>query len=258
MKRVLAAFIFFTRIPFWRFGEVPAEYYKRIVELWPVVGYLTGGIAAFIFWLATETLSLPALTAAALAYSARLLATGALHEDGMADFFDGMGGGTERQRILAIMKDSHIGTYGVIGLIMWFLLVIPTIGALPTVTGCIVILAADVWSKCCAAQIINFLPYARKESEAKNKTVYSRMAPGPLAVCIIAGILPLILLASGYWAYIFAALGPVCVTTFIIYLLHRKIQGYTGDCCGALFLLNELAFILVAYVIFSNHFRIVI
>lgn len=258
MKRILAAFIFFTRLPFWRLGEVPAELYKRVVELWPMVGYLTGGIAALVFWLAAEVAGLPPLTAAALAYAARLLVTGALHEDGLADFFDGMGGGTDRQRILAIMKDSHIGTYGVIGLTMWFLLVIPTISALPVATGCIVILAADVWSKCCAAQIINFLPYARKESEAKNKTVYSRMAPGPLALCFLAGVIPLILLASGYWAYIFAALGPVFVTTLIICLLRKKIQGYTGDCCGALFLLNELTFILVASAIFSLHFRIVL
>lgn len=61
----------------------------------------------------------------------RLLITGCLHEDGLADFFDGFGGGTSRERILAIMKDSHIGSYGVIGLIFYFGLFYLLVSSLP-------------------------------------------------------------------------------------------------------------------------------
>lgn len=114
---ILAAFIFFTRLPFWRIREVPAECFKHVVPYWPLSGWLTGGIMAGVLWLSAQIL--PFSVAVLLALAARLLITGALHEDGLADFFDGFGGGTNRERILSIMKDSHIGSYGVIGLIFY-------------------------------------------------------------------------------------------------------------------------------------------
>lgn len=120
MKRVLAAFMFFTRLPLWRMVEVPSHYFKRVVELWPLTGWLTGGVMALTMWLSAQIL--PATVAALMAIAARLILTGALHDDGLADFCDGFGGGTSRERILAIMKDSHIGTYGVISLIIYYTL----------------------------------------------------------------------------------------------------------------------------------------
>lgn len=241
MKRLVAALSFFTRLPIWRIAQVPAEYYKRVVPLWPVAGLLTGGVTAAVFY--GLSFLLPPLVAAAGAYASRLLVTGALHEDGLADFFDGMGGGTSRQRILEIMKDSHIGTYGVIGLLMWMMVVIPCAASFSAALGACVIFSADVWSKACGAQIINFLPYARTESEAKNRTVYLRMTVGELFLCLAVGIAPLILLPR---PLTLAALAPVVVTVLLILMMRNKIQSYTGDCCGALFLLNELAFILTA------------
>ena len=129
MKHVLAALIFFTRLPFWRLGEVPAEYYKNVVRYWPYVGWLTGGIMAAVYLGATCVL--PKSCAVVLALTARLLVTGALHEDGFADFADGFGGGTNRSRILEIMKDSHIGTYGVIALIVYYILFTGIASSLP-------------------------------------------------------------------------------------------------------------------------------
>ena len=117
---LLAALIFFTRLPFWRLKEVPSACFKRVVPYWPLVGWLTGGIMAGTLWLAAQVM--PITIAWIVAIVSRLLVTGCLHEDGLADFFDGFGGGTTRERILAIMKDSHIGTYGVIALIIYFLL----------------------------------------------------------------------------------------------------------------------------------------
>ena len=126
---ILAAFIFFTRLPFWRIREVPAECFKHVVPYWPLSGWLTGGIMAGVLWLSAQIL--PFSVAVLLALAARLLITGALHEDGLADFFDGFGGGTNRERILSIMKDSHIGSYGVIGLIFYFLLLWSLLMSLP-------------------------------------------------------------------------------------------------------------------------------
>ena len=113
---VWAALIFFTRLPFWRLYQPPKESYRAVVEYWPLTGWLTGGLMAVTLWVGS--LYLPYILAVLMAIIVRLLVTGALHEDGLADFCDGFGGGgSDRERILAIMKDSHIGTYGVLGLI---------------------------------------------------------------------------------------------------------------------------------------------
>ena len=117
---LLAACIFFTRLPFWRIAQVPADSFKHVVPYWPLVGWLTGGIMAATLWLAAQVL--PVSLAWMAAVLVRLLLTGCLHEDGLADCCDGFGGGTTREQTLAIMKDSHIGTYGVVGLVVYFLL----------------------------------------------------------------------------------------------------------------------------------------
>ena len=166
MNNVLAAFIMLTRLPFWKIKEVPAECFKHVVPYWPLVGWLTGGVMAAVLWLAGQIM--PMSLAWILALIARLLVTGCLHEDGLADFLDGFGGGTTRERTLAIMKDSHIGSYGVIGLTCYFLLLLQ-LHHLPLELLCILVLCGDCWSKFCASQIVNYLPYARKEEESKKQ-----------------------------------------------------------------------------------------
>ena len=117
MHSILAAFIFFTRLPFWRIAQVPSESFKHVVSYWALVGWLTAGLSVFVLYI--SSLILPSNIALLLAILTRLLITGCLHEDGLADFFDGFGGGNTKERILSIMKDSHIGSYGVIGLISY-------------------------------------------------------------------------------------------------------------------------------------------
>ena len=177
--KLLAALIFFTRLPFWRITEVPAAYFKRVVDYWPFVGWLTGGIMAGTLWLSAQFL--PMSTAVILALLARLLVTGALHEDGLADFCDGFGGGTSREKILSIMKDSHIGTYGVLGLLFYFGLLWNLLSTLSLSLACMAVASGDAWSKFCSAQIINILPYARKEEESKAKVIYDRMSTPDVA-----------------------------------------------------------------------------
>ena len=240
---LLAAFIFFTRLPFWRVKEVPSECFKHVVPYWPWVGWLTGSVMAMV--LALGSLVIPVSLAWILAIVTRLLITGALHEDGLADFFDGFGGGTTRERTLTIMKDSHIGTYGVIGLIIYFLLMLE-LRHLPVSMLCTLILCGDCWGKLCASQLINFLPYARKEEDSKAKVIYNRMSSKELFICIMGGTLPLWLLPLSLWG---ALVAPCLVLAFLILLMKRRLQGYTGDCCGATFLMCEMAFYLSALIL---------
>ena len=232
--------MFFTRLPFWKIAEVPAEYFKNIVSLWPLAGWLTSGISVLVLYAAA--LVFPASVAVVLAIASRLLITGCLHEDGLADFFDGFGGGRNREGILAIMKDSHIGSYGTIGLILYFALLFLTLNSLPLEVAGAAMLAGDPFSKAVSGMIINRLPYARKAEEAKNRTVYSRMTAGEYADCILCGIVPLVWLPSTH--YLLATLAPLLVWYLLTSYMKKKIGGYTGDCCGAMFLLTELAFYL--------------
>lgn len=247
MLKILAAFIFFTRLPFWRLGEVPAACFKNLVAYWAMVGWLTSGVAVFVLYAAS--LVLPAGVALLMAMLARLLVTGCLHEDGLADFFDGFGGGATRERILSIMKDSHIGSYGVVGLIFYFGLFYALLSSLPVELAGTLILAADPFCKGVSAQIINRLPYARKEEEAKNKTIYSRMTAGEYALTAACSLIPLLWLPKP--AYFCAAIAPVLVWYLLTSLMKKKLQGYTGDCCGATFLLCELSFYLVAVAVYT-------
>lgn len=245
MKHIFAALTFFTRLPFWRLGSVDKRYYKSVVPYWPFAGWLTGGIMCMVLWLAAHVV--PYFAAILIALLSRVLVTGALHEDGLADFCDGMGGGTSRDRILAIMKDSHTGTYGIIGLLFYFLTASSLLLAFPLTTACCIMFAGDAWSKLCSSQIINFLPYARNEAEAKNKLVYDRMTGIQLVAAIAGGALPLIYMPVDLLG---ATVFPVVTAALLILLMKRRIKGYTGDCCGATFLISELSFYLGAAIIY--------
>lgn len=242
MKNIAAAFVFFTRLPFWRLKafNVPAEYFKQVINYWSVVGWLTAGVMAAILVGASHVLPYP--IAIILAIIGRLLITGALHEDGLADFFDGFGGGTNRERILEIMKDSHIGTYGVLSLILYFLMLFLVLENMDVRMAIFVILTADPLCKLIASQITLFLPYARTKETSKSKTVYTKMSVKPFVVSLLFGVLPItMLLNPQLWI---AALFPIVIFLIFIYIMKKKIGGYTGDCCGGVFLVCELSFYL--------------
>ncbi len=243
--RLWAAFIYFTRLPFWRVHQPPRECYRSVVEFWPLTGWLTGSVMAGTLLLAS--MYLPYAVAVLLAIVARLLVTGAFHEDGLADFFDGFGGGgKDRNRILAIMKDSHIGTYGVLGLVVYELLLAATLFSIGGETGALAILAADPFAKMVTAQLVMMMPYARREDEAKSKTVYRKMDWKAGIGLAIQGLLPMtaFLWFTGLdWQMVIFV--PCLAMYFLYLLIWRRLHGYTGDCCGAVCMLVELAVYLV-------------
>ena len=154
--------------------------------------------------------------------------------------------GSDRGRILSIMKDSHIGTYGVIGLILYVLLLAAALIAMPVELAALTILAADPYSKMVTSQLITMMPYARSEEEAKNKTVYRKISFQAGVGLAVQGLLPMaayIWYTGMRWDLIIFL--PALVMYFLYLLIWRKIHGYTGDCCGAVCLLVELSVYLV-------------
>ncbi len=240
--------MFFTRLPWWRIHEPKSEHFRHVVEHWPFVGWLTGGAMVLVYslsMLGLHNLGFVAL----LVIGSRVLLTGALHEDGLADFCDGMGGGTSRERTLEIMKDSHIGTYGVIGLLFYFLFLYSVVPHLSPLT----LFTADVWAKGVASMLIFQLPYARKEQEAKNQTVYVRYQWPWQLLRIVVAMLPVALL----WWYVgtmphpLLFIVPIVVELLLALWMKRSIGGYTGDCCGATFLLCEASILLTDIIVNS-------
>ncbi len=246
--RIWAAFIFFTRLPFWRLHQPKKEAYSTVVEHWPLVGWLTGACMGAVIYFGCMAFSYE--IAILLAIVTRLLMTGALHEDGLADFLDGFGGGgSDRQHILDIMKDSHIGTYGVLGLIFYFLLLFFALYAMTPLDAALTIAAADPFAKMLSAQLIQMMPYARTAETAKNHTVYRKFNTWAGVSLAIQGLLPIGLYIYFMYTRIdwqLLIFTPAIVMYFLYLLIWRRLRGYTGDCCGALCLITELATLLVA------------
>jgi adenosylcobinamide-GDP ribazoletransferase len=247
MNNLLAALMFFTRLPFHKIRQVPAESFSHVTGWWSVTGWLTGGLSALTFWLLFKVTS-PTI-AIVMALLVRVLLMGALHEDGLADFLDGFGGGNDKDSTLRIMKDSHIGTYGVIGLILYFLLSFVVLANIHPDYVPVIIISSDVFAKCISSHIVWFLPYARPESESKNRTVYTRPTVLEETLTVISGLAALAIIIipdrpfiSNYLNICLIAIVPIVVAGLLLLLFRKKIGGYTGDCCGALFLITELIF----------------
>jgi adenosylcobinamide-GDP ribazoletransferase len=237
---LLAALTLFTRLPVGRLRRkpIPPESFARAVVWWPVAGWLTGAVAAAVLWGAAQFV--PPMATAVMAFGVRTLFTGAFHEDGLGDFFDGMGGGRTPARTLEIMKDSRAGSYGVVGTALYFALIITLVGALPIERAVVVVLVGDPLCKAIAGMLTNILPYARTVEGGKIGVAYRRMGAGAAILSLVAGVAPLAMLTSPrLWP---AVVVPVAVMLLLTWMMRRRIGGYTGDCCGATFLLCEASF----------------
>jgi adenosylcobinamide-GDP ribazoletransferase len=204
--------------------------YKRLPQAaiyLPLIGWLVGGICALVFYLAD--LVWPQATAVILALIAGILLTGALHEDGFADVCDGFGGGIHKQRILEIMKDSHIGVYGVIGLLLMLLLKISVLTTMPAAAVPLVLLAGHSISRLSPLLLMRRYTYARGNDSKASGAVY-QPSFREMAFAAATALLPLALLPV--WCA--SAIISVWVATiFLGRYFYRHIGGYTGDCLGA-------------------------
>ena len=247
LKDLAAAIVFFTRIPVWKIYNVPPENYTRMIYFWPFTGWITSGITVAA-WLAFSAV-FPPMVAVILALLTRILVTGALHEDGLGDFLDGFGGGKSKEAILRIMKDSHTGSFALVGLIFYFVLLIATLQSIPEHMLPLVIFAADPFSKFAATIMMNILPYARPDEESKTKISYLNLKWWQFVISAFFGLMPVCFLGLKFLPAIIAGIViMLCVT----YTLKKRIKGYTGDTCGATALMVELGFYLTTVIIITK------
>jgi adenosylcobinamide-GDP ribazoletransferase len=213
----------------------------RGVWAFPIVGAALGALGGGAYWLGRE-IGLPALVAAALAVALLAWATGALHEDGLADTADGFGGGRTREEKLAIMRDSRTGTYGVLALVLVTLLRVGALAALPGLAGFAAMIAAAALARGFAALPMSLLPPARPDGLGRA----AGRAPGfAAALALIFGVA--VAAAAGMAdALPWRALGYAVAAAFfaalaVAMMALKHIRGGTGDVLGAAILLAEAA-----------------
>lgn len=228
------AFLLLTRLPLPRLPDSAFENASRAVWAYPIIGAVLGGTAGLLSYAAISA-GLPVMIAAGLALIILACCTGAMHEDGLCDVADGFWGGLTRDRRLAIMKDSQIGTYGTLALVLMTGLRWMAYAAFLPVSIHGIVVAATV-SRATMPVLMYLLPHARDSG-------LSHTVGRPEAVPVLCGILlalALALLSIGFSATISAGLAACIGTAGMFWLARCKIGGQTGDVLGATQVITEV------------------
>jgi adenosylcobinamide-GDP ribazoletransferase len=230
------ALMLLTRLPAGRLAE-PAPSLADARWAYPLIGLVVGALAAAA-QAAALAVGLDPLAAALVALTAAALVTGALHLDGLADFADGIGGGRDRAHALLIMRDSRIGSYGVIALILALGLAATGLAGLPPETAPAALLLAATGSRLAMLVVLDRLPPAREDGLGRGASGNARGAwlPGAVAVALIA-----------VWigpAALPALVAMAAAALAVSRLALRRIGGQTGDVLGATQVTAEVACVL--------------
>lgn len=230
-----AAVVFLTRLPVpWQVPDFETRL-ARSAPWFPAVGLGVGALGALAWWLGA-TLWNPAI-GALLAVAATVLVTGAFHEDGLADTFDGLGGSADRGRVLEIMKDSRLGAYGAVALALVLAGRVMALTALgPAAPAALV--GGHALARYGSLPLIRWLPYARSDG-GTGKPFAGGVAGTGLLVATVATVVATVLLwgAGAVQAWLACALAIALVGAWC----WRRLGGMTGDTLGAANQLAELA-----------------
>src|ERR1044072_6514338 len=226
-RRFFIALQFLTRLPVPRSLNSSETDIGKAAAFFPLVGVIVGGGAALVFVVLQRVLPLPASVFCAIVFAAFI--TNGFHEDGLADSFDGFGGGWTKDRVLEIMRDSRIGTYGTLALIFVRLGKLTLLSSLPV---------GQPWRRLIVAHrapggptppLWAWLTYAR--AEGQGKLVAKQV--GALEVVTATATLLVVFLLLPWRAAVVALLATSLVTLLSGLYFRARIQGITGDCLGA-------------------------
>ena len=236
------ALMFLTRIPVPKNIDHSHAMLQRSARYFSWVGIVVGTIGGAVFFLSARVFSSP--LAIAFSMLATILTTGAFHEDGFADCCDAFGGGWTKEKILAIMKDSRLGTYGVTGLMgilcFKFLLLQEFCSRLAPLPVAGIIIAAHSSSRLMPVFIMQQYEYVQDTDLSKSKPLANRKLTMPeIMVALTGGLVACAFLPTVYWLA-FVLVLPAAGLTGRYY--KKWIGGYTGDCLGATQQLSEIIF----------------
>jgi adenosylcobinamide-GDP ribazoletransferase len=247
----LLALGFFTRIPVPNFPDFQEAELNHSAKYFPLIGIIVGLVGAAAF--ALSAAFLPQNIAVLIGMAGTIYLTGAFHEDGLADSADGLGGGWDKERILTIMQDSRLGTYGAVALFLALFAKFQLLNSLNHYLVPFALVAGHALSRLSAVYVMTTLSYTKPAGKAKPLATQISMTD--LAVASVFGLLPffamIALLVMNNHApeislkFVLMTLIPVLLSWFWWRNKIRKwLGGYTGDCLGAMQQITELAFYL--------------
>ncbi len=240
--------MFYTRIPCPKNITHHPDYLNKATRYFPFIGWIVGSISFLTFYLFSFFLSTE--IAVILAIITSVLTTGAFHEDGFADVCDGFGGGWTKEKILMIMKDSAIGAYGAIGLVLLFLLKFKLLSeSILLFTNNILLIfllfiSAHSLCRLAAISIIFTHEYSREDASSKSKPIAKQYTWKEVFGSFFFGLIPLLVFSYFDLKFLLAII-PVFITRYFLARYFQKwIDGYTGDCLGATQQVCEVVFYL--------------
>lgn len=251
------ALLFYTRIPCPKNINHQPDYLNKASRYFPLIGWIVGGISFVVFYLAAFLFSNE--IAVILSMIASILVTGAFHEDGFADVCDGFGGGWTKEKILLIMKDSAIGAYGAIGVVLLFLLKFQSLVQLTDKTQMpdfgfgiwnlnigilLLFITAHSLSRLAAVSIVFTHEYSREDASSKSKPIAQNFTWREVVGAFFFGLLPLFALSFCYAQMLLVVIPVFLFRYFLARYFQKWIDGYTGDCLGATQQVCEVVFYL--------------
>lgn len=226
---------FFTRVPVPRWVGFEPAWLHDSARHFPLVGLCVGAVGAVV--LAAATVATSPAVAVVLSMIATVWLTGAFHEDGLADTCDALGGHVSRERSLEIMKDSRIGSYGAVGLVLVLGLKAAVLVSLPVALALPALLFGHTVSRAMAVLVIRALPYAGDLAAAKAKPLAQGVSRGGLLVAlgwVLVVAVGIVASRVAWWpAVVLSLLFALAGTRACARCWSRRLGGFTGDTLGA-------------------------
>jgi adenosylcobinamide-GDP ribazoletransferase len=235
VEELLIAFQFLTRLPILPIPYQP-DSLSSAAKFFPVVGLVIGIGASVLQRILTPHLNRALVALLILTFL--VLTTGGLHEDGLADTVDACGGGWNREQVLTILRDSRIGSFGALALVLSVLARVLLLSLLPVTRFTALVVSAQVLCRWTALPLSYFLPSARASDGQGARIAQKISATSLLIGTLLSFAIVLYLMRREFWIPVLAALAITALSGLYYF---RRIGGVTGDCFGATNQLTEIA-----------------
>jgi len=235
MEELLVAFQFLTRLPISRIPYQP-DSLSRSAKFFPVVGLAIGFGASVLQRILTPHLNRTLVALLVLTFL--VLITGGLHEDALADTMDAFGGGWNREQVLTILRDSRIGSFGALAIVLSMLARFLLLSILPVNRFTALVVSAHVLCRWTTLPLSYFLRPAR-ENDGQGARIAQKVSPTSLITgALLSFAIVLYLMRTEFWIPVLVA---IVITALSGLYYFRRIGGVTGDCFGATNQLTEIA-----------------